>query len=439
MGKLALEITEEPIIGNAGLAAMGELMRISDIDSTCAKRESPNYHVAEKDILRCLGGLIGIGKVGFDHVRQFKNSDFFATALGLGRVPSEATLRQRFEAMSLDHDVHDAMPMCSVRMLRKLDFKPRHVSVPHFVGVRIDTDSTILDNSDTKKEGIAKGYNGVLGYAPVCSFLEGGLIVGAKLCPGSHHPLHEGALDVHAGVRSRVRKLTKSRLLWVDDAAFDDAALMTARTQAGDSFITRHNLRREKPEILINLAMQEGQGHSPRPGKTVYTGCTSRDREGIGTVRLVYEVTERTSKKGQTLLLPEYKVFSVWTNLEKVSDADILRLYRDRGTCEQYVAELKSELDLERLPSGKFRVNELFFQLGVLVNNMLRVLGESLLDSGIIGLKKATRRRLRTIMQGMMYLGGRFVRHARRVVVKVVSNGGFGEALVGMQRRLAQA
>lgn len=418
---------------------MGELMRISDIDSTCAKRESPNYQVAEKDILRCLGGLIGIDKVGFDHVRQFKNSDFFATALGIGRVPSEATLRQRFEAMSLDHDVHDAMPMCPVRMLRKLDFKPRHVSVPHFVGVRIDTDSTILDNSDTKKEGIAKGYSGVVGYAPVCSFLEGGLIVGAKLCPGNHHPLHEGALDVHAGVRSRVRKLTKARLLWVDDVAFDDAALMTARTQAGDSFITRHNLRREKTKIFINLAMQEGQSHSPRPGKTVYTGCTRRDREGIGSVRLVYEVIERTSKKGQTLLLPEYKVFSVWTDLEKVSDADILRLYRDRGTCEQYFAELKSELDLERLPSGKFSVNELFFQLGVLVNNMLRVLGESLLDSGIIGLKKATRRRLRTIMQGMMYLGGRFVRHARRVVVKVVSNGGFGEALVGMQRRLAQA
>ena len=439
MGKLTLEITEEPIVGNAGLVAMGELMRISDIDSTCAKRESPNYQVAEKDILRSLGGLIGIGKVGFDHVRQFKNSEFFVTALGVGRVPSEATLRQRFEAMSLDRNVHEAMPMCSVRMLRKLDFKPRIVTVPHFVGVRIDTDSTILDNSDTKKEGVAKGYTGILGYAPVCSFLEGGLIVGAKLCPGSHHPLHEGALDFHAGVRSRVRKLTNARLLWVDDAAFDDGALMAARLKAGDSFITRHNLRREKPEILINLAMHEGQVHSPRPGKTVYTGSTRREREEIGDVRLVYEMTERTSKKGQTLLLPEYRIFSVWTNLEKVSDADILRLYRDRGTCEQYFAELKSELDLERLPSGKFSVNELFFQLGVLVNNMLRVLGESLLDSGVIGLKRATRRRLRTIMQGMMYLGGRFVRHARRVVVKVVSNGGFGEALVGMQRRLAHA
>ena len=48
MGKLTLEITEEPIVGNAGLVAMGELMRISDIDSTCAKRESPNYQIAEE-------------------------------------------------------------------------------------------------------------------------------------------------------------------------------------------------------------------------------------------------------------------------------------------------------------------------------------------------------------------------------------------------------
>ena len=361
-------------------------------------------------------------------MRQFKNSEFFVTALGVGRVPSEATLRQRFEAMSLDQNVHEAMPMCSLRMLRKLDFKPRIVTVPHFVGVRIDTDSTILDNSDTKKEGVAKGYTGILGYAPVCSFLEGGLIVGAKLCPGSHHPLHEGALDFHAGVRSRVRKRTNARLLWVDDAAFDDGALMAARLKAGDSFITRHNLRREKPEILINLAMHEGQVHSPRPGKIVYTGSTRREREEIEDVRLVYEMTERTSKKGQTLLLPEYKVFSVWTNLEKVSDADILRLYRDRGTCEQYFAELKSELDLERLPSGKFSVNELFFQLGVLVNKHAARAG-----------RIASRLRGHWAEEGNAppvahyYAGddvlGRTVRpHARRVVVKVVSNGGFGEA-----------
>lgn len=51
--------------------------------------------------------------------------------------------------------------------------------------------------------------------------------------------------------------------------------------------------------------------------------------------------------------------------------------------------------------------------------------------------KKATRRRLRTILQGMMRLCGRLTRQARRVVLKAVSSGGFGEALVNLHRHLA--
>ena len=438
MSKLAMELTREPIIGNAGLLAVGELLRISGVDQVCAHRESANNLVTEKDILRCLCGLISIGKIGFDHIRQFRENEYFAEALGVDRMPSEATLRRRFEVMSQDPRVHGSLPGCSVRMLRKVCFKPQTISVPGFVGVRIDTDATILDNSDTKKEGVERAYNGISGYAPVCSFLAGGIILGAELRPGSQHVLHEGSLAYHEGVRQRAREIIKhARLVWVDDAAFDDASLMASRLKAGDSFITRHNLRRESPEVLVSLARQEGNAFSPRPGKTVYTGSTTRKRDGVEAVRLVYEVTERTSKKGQVLLLPEIKVFSVWTDLVKVSDADVLRLYRDRGTCEQYFAELKSELDLERLPSGKYSVNELYFQLGVQVNNMLRVMGESLLGTGAIGLKKATRRRLRTILQGMMYLCGRLTRHARRVVLRVVSNGGFGEALVNLHRRLA--
>ena len=440
MHKMTIEMTTEPIIGNAGLLAVAELIRISELDAVSLHRESLNMIVPEKDILRCLAGLIAIGKVGYDHIRQFTNDDFFPKALGVGRMPSEATLRQRFEIMSQDRKIHDALPDCSVRMLRKAGFKPTHVRVEGFTGVRIDTDPTILDNSDTKKQGVERAYNGVVGYAPICSFLEGGFIVGAMLRPGSHHATHEGALAYHEGVRQRVRRISKhTRLLWVDDAAFDDVALMAARQKAGDSFLTRHNLRKESPDALVALAKQEGRSHSPRPGKTVFTGSAFRERKGFGRIRLVYEVTERTSKKGQGLLVPEYKVFSVWTNIEGVSDADALKLYRDRGTCEQYFAELKSELDLERLPSGKFAVNELYFQLGAFVSNMLRVMGTVLLSNERLGVKPATRRRLRTVMQGLMYLCGRVVNHSRRLILKVVSCGGYGEALMGLHRKLSEA
>ena len=206
--------------------------------------------------------------------------------------------------------------------------------------------------------------------------------------------------------------------------------------KARDFFIIRHNLRQESPDVLINLAREQGQVSHPRPGKTVYTGSVVRSHGDMEKARLVYEVTERTSKKGQLLLVPEYTLFSVWTNLEEVSCADVLRLYRDRGTCEQYFAEIKSELDLERLPSGKFCVNELFFQLGMFVNNMLRVMGQSLLGPEIVKMKKATRRRLRTVMQNLMYMCGRVVRHARRVVLRVKGVNGTAAALSHLYRQL---
>jgi hypothetical protein len=53
-------------------------------------------------------------------------------------------------------------------------------------------------------------------------------------------------------------------------------------------------------------------------------------------------------------------VETYWTNLGE-SAADIIALYHDHGTSEQYHSELKSDLNLERFPSQSFAVNTLFF------------------------------------------------------------------------------
>jgi hypothetical protein len=440
-----VEVTDEPIFGNAGLAGIGQLMRIAAMEQVRSSRNLPNYKIKDTDILKVFCGMVAIGRVGFEHIHHVEHDEFFATALGIARMPGEASLRHRFEAMSQDRRVHEDLPECSIRMLKKLKHPVLKVEVPGFCGVRVDTDSSIFDNSQSRKEGVAIGYTGVAGYAPICSFLEGGIVVGARLCPGDRHPLHEGYEGYFARVRQRVNELAPdSPILWVEDAAFDSGKLMAARhadvNKTRDFFIIRHNLRQEPSDVLVNLAKEQGEAFRPRPGKTVYIGTTVRRHGEMEKVRLVYEVTERSSKKGQLLLVSEYTVFSVWTNLEDgVSCADVLRLYRDRGTCEQYFAEIKSELDLERLPSGKFCVNELFFQLGMFVNNMLRVMGQSLLGPELLKMKKATRRRLRTVMQNLMYMCGRVVHHAHRVILRVKGANGTAGAMCRLYRQLALA
>jgi len=44
--------------------------------------------------------------------------------------------------------------------------------------------------------------------------------------------------------------------------------------------------------------------------------------------------------------------------------------------CEQFHSEFKSDLDIERLPSGKFATNTLIMSLPVLAYNILRYIGQ---------------------------------------------------------------
>ena len=53
----------------------------------------------------------------------------------------------------------------------------------------------------------------------------------------------------------------------------------------------------------------------------------------------------------------------------------MIRLYHEHGESEQYHSEIKTDMDVERFPSGKFDTNELVLELTVLAYNILRVIG----------------------------------------------------------------
>lgn len=120
------------------------------------------------------------------------------------------------------------------------------------------------------------------------------------------------------------------------------------------------------------------------------------------------------AKDGQMLLIPQIDVYTYWTSL-RCSDWQIIELYHDHGTCEQFHSELKSDLDLERLPSGKFKTNALVLIAGIVAYNLLRFIGQISLQEPDSPLKtKVQRRRIRTVIQNIMYLAVRLVRHARQ-------------------------
>ena len=359
-------------------------------------------------------GLICVGKPDFDAIEPFRADPLFSTALGMKVVPSSPTLRQRLDSAKGAFD--GILLEESAKMVRS--FAPA-LTPSEGELIPIDIDVSPFDNSDTKKEKVEWTYKKFVGYAPIFAYVgKEGYLANLELRPGSDHcqkgtKAFLGRTLHYAGMMSDARYLVRM------DSGNDSLENIKVCQQAGVEYLIKRNLRKESKEEWLQLAMERGEQEESRLGKEVWHGERYVERTGItGPLRIVYRVTKRTVEAdGQVLLIPKVEVESYWTSLD-VDVERVIELYHEHGTSEQFHSELKSDLDLERLPSGKFQTNELVLLLGMVAYNVLRLIGQESLNGDDLPMrKKVTRRRVRSVMQDMIYLASRVVRHARRLTL----------------------
>ena len=132
---------------------------------------------------------------------------------------------------------------------------------------------------------------------------------------------------------------------------------------------------------------------------------------------IVYEVIERSiDKHGQILMETDVEVNTFWTNLGWTDD-EIIASYHAHGECEQYHSEIKTDMDVERLPSGKFETNELVLELTIIAYNLLRMIGQKSLKHKPDQKKRVQRRRIRTVIGNLILLAHHVTTHARETLM----------------------
>ena len=52
--------------------------------------------------------------------------------------------------------------------------------------------------------------------------------------------------------------------------------------------------------------------------------------------------------------MPPAACVNMFTTNADLTDAQLIEGYHDHATCEQFHAELKSDLDFEKVPSGRY-------------------------------------------------------------------------------------
>lgn len=106
-----------------------------------------------------------------------------------------------------------------------------------------------------------------------------------------------------------------------------------------------------------------------------------------------------------------------------IRDWEVIGLYYAHGECEQFHSEIKIDMDLERLPFGKFETNELVLELAILVYNILRMIRqESCGRRGKATKHKLRRRRLRTVIGNMIMMVDHVTEHARQMLLGLGRN-----------------
>ena len=411
-----------------GLVLLGQCIRLcGDMRERIGRLENGRKRISSMDILTCFLGLLCLGKSDYEAVSDRRSDIWFQEALGLGWVPSAECLRQRLDEMAKREAVVAALVRGALELLRRLRVHITGYGEKLGGMIPLDIDVTPLDNSRTKKEGVEWTYKKVDGYAPIVAYLGvEGWCVGLELRPGSQHA-QRGFVDFLGFVLAGARRLTRAPLLVRLDGAHDAGATLRALEEAKDvHYVIRWNRRGSKPKTWLRRALERGveeSGHRAGVRSWLVESRAWRPVEVGGrekvSCRLVVRVTEESvDETGQFLAVCRISLDGWLTDLS-LPGQDVIRLYCDHGTSEQFHSELKGELALERLPSGYFATNALILHLGSFAYNVLRALGmRSLECGGESGGFAVRRRRVRTVMQELIWGAARVIRRGHRVVLR---------------------
>ena len=416
-----INTTTEKLNSTGGMALIGKILeRINFCQSSEIKKP------ANSQVLKSIIGLYTQGRTRFEEIDLVRNESFFRDSFNLEYVPAKETVRLYLERMVLQQKafINSEIERSTIKLLKSTRLSPVKIAEREYLPVDIDTSP--MDNSRSSKEGVSRTYKQFDGYHPIfCYIGQEGYMLNTELREGKQHCQKGTPAFLKRSMDMISRLEIKKPLLFRFDGGNDSKDILELLEKSRHFFIVKRNLRKELPEYWQAVAHAEGSISFEDEGKSTYnvvhTGKKTAQYESFPAIDVIFQVTERRrAKDGTGLLFPELEIETFWSNMYE-SPETVIDLYHDHGTSEQFHSELKTDMNVERLASGKFAVNAILLKLAMLSFNILRFIGQTALTfTDTLPCKtSAKRKRLRKVIDDLIRIAVKIVHHARQTYIRL--------------------
>ena len=275
----------------------------------------------------------------------------------------------------------------------------------------LDADATLVE---AEKRAAHWRYQGIKGYMPLLGFLfETPVCLVDEFREGNVSP-GAGQLAFYQACKTRMPEGNRIARYRADSASYQAALINERETDQVRGAITADQDVAVKAVIagLVPAAWQE-----PEPGCGYQVADTVHSmNQTKAAFRLSVKRKERQQPDLFDAAAAPYVYHVVASNglAEEKTAHEVLQWHNQRGQAENVNKELKAGLGMEQLPCGDAGANAVFFRIGVLAYNLF------------IGVKRLAcpaswaAQTIATVRWRLVQVAGRILRHAGRVVVRLV-------------------
>ena len=287
-----------------------------------------------------------------------------------------------------------------------LALKQRKILFPDDKNFELAIDSTPHIQTGLQVEGLEFDYKNNWGLNSLNAYDQYGFSYGFQLRPGATYSANSAGAMIR-NILSKVPKYMKKKVR--GDSAFCNLEVMNTCFAAEAKFALAmkanvYNTILEKNKNTIKwrrINIKFFDSDKCEVANAIYAP------EGLqGNTKILRVVFIRAPKEDG------YKYFAICTNIfqHEWKAKQVIKFYRGRANCENFIKEQKYGLDFKHFPCKKLNANKVYGLIGTIAYNMMRT------TSFLISQKGCLSKKIRKLLLG---IPAQVVSHARRLTIKI--------------------